>query len=155
MWELVLPALIGAAGSLFVWALKSLSDYRSVMLGYRRAWAGDLMDSGVLRKLTWSIGDGIPNTEQLDEFLDLVPKVKGNTNLASKGELSHAEFNVRRQIGELYALHFTVRREGGFPSTVVGNEVDAFDARITKWARGRIDASKLYLPADRLHRPSK
>lgn len=111
------------------------------------------MDSGLLRRLEWSIGDGIPNAEQLDEFLDLVPKSKGETNIASKGELSRAEFNVRRKVGELYGLHFTVRREGGQPSTVVGQEVDAFNSLLTKWARGRISADKMYRPVERLESP--
>lgn len=144
MWEIVLPALIGAAGSLTVWGLKALVDHRSRMLGYRRAWAGELVDGGVLRQLEWSIGDGIPNTEQLDALLELVPKVKGHTNIDSKGELSNAEFNVRRQIGALYAMHFTLRRKGLRPFTAMGAEVGDFNARIVSWARGRISAKKLY-----------
>ena len=146
MWELVLPALIGAGSSIAVLLLPRVWDSRSVQRERRQAWVAALLDTGLLGELAYSAGT-LPDSQRLAELLDMVPTPSAAENLAASLKLSTAAYAARRQVGDLYGLRVSETIAGRPFSDTADNAIAAFNDRLVRWARTGRRLNRLYQPS--------
>lgn len=144
MWDVVLPAAIGAASSLAVWGVKTLVEARGRNLAHRQEWAAEVLDGGAHRTIE-SINDSTaPRAPEMMSLLRAIPAPKSLANIATHGELASAHYAVRREIGRLYTLRLEENSRKQYFSSKVDGAIDGFEQRLIRWSHGRGSAKRIF-----------